>query len=92
MKNPNNKPTKKVTEAAMNLKIRDEAQHHREMSRRRNRLRRWLKNKHEHKHHKYKMVIKELRKEAEKTRLELAEKYRKKLKHLEEKYSEKETV
>ena len=75
----------------MNLKIRDEAQHHREMNRRRDKLRRWLKNRHEHKHYKYKMLIKELRTEAERTRKEMAEKYRKKLKHLEEKYQEKET-
>ena len=86
-----NKPTEKVTEAVMNLKIRDEAQHHREMNRRRDKLRRWLKNRHEHKHYKYKMLIKELRTEAERTRREMAEKYRKKLKHLEEKYQEKET-
>ena len=90
LRHPSKNPTLKVVEAAMELKMRDEAQNHRELTKRKEKMRRWLKKIHQYKIHQYKTVIRDLRREAEKTTAIQKEKYWKKLKHLEDKYQEEE--
>ena len=90
MRDPSNKPTQKVTAAAMEMKMRDESLHHKEMTKRKEKMRRWLAKMIHPKTHKYRMVIRDLRREAEEIRKICREKYRKKLNHLENKYTEKE--
>ena len=48
MRKPDKKPTMKIVEAAMNLKIKDETEHHKEMTRRREETKKWLKKIHGH--------------------------------------------
>ena len=90
MKDPSRKPTQQIVEAAMALKMRDEENLHRELVRRREKLRKWLKGKHEHKKHQYRKLIENLRKEAQKAKEIQIRKYKKKKIHLEKKYKEEE--
>ena len=43
LRNPGKKPTHKITEAVMNLKIKDELNHHRELTKERNKRREQIK-------------------------------------------------
>ena len=84
------KPTQKVVAAVMEMKMRDESQHLREMKRKKEKMRRLLEKTTKPKTYKYKKIIKELRTEAEIARKMSREKYRKKLNHLEMKYGKTE--
>ena len=85
-----NKPTQKVTATVMEMKMRDEAQHLREIRKRKQKMRKWLEREMQPKTHQYKRMIKELRQEAETARQESRDKYKKKLEHLEKKYGQTE--
>ena len=86
----NNKPTKRVIETVMEMKMRDEAQHLREIRKKKQKMRKWLEKTVEPKIHQYKRMIKELRNEAEMARQASREKYKQKLEHLEKKYGQTE--
>ena len=75
--------TEKVVEAAMNIKIWDEAQNHRELTKKREEKKKWLETIYQHKKYQYKKVIGELRAEAEKIKKEQELKFRRKKEHLE---------
>ena len=84
------KPTKKIIETVMEMKMRDEAQHLREIRKKKQKMGKWLEKTVEPKIHQYKRMIKELRNEAEMARQTSREKYKQKLEHLEKKYGPKE--
>ena len=84
------KPTQKIVTTVMEMKIRDEAQHLREIRKKKQKMRKWLEKTMEPKIHQYKRMIKELRREAEMARQSSREKNWKKLEHLEKKYGETE--
>ena len=62
------KPTKKIIETVMEMKMRDEAQHLREIRKKKQKKRKWLEKTMEPKSHQYKRMMKELRNEAEMAR------------------------
>ena len=62
------KPTQKIVTTVMEMKIRDEAQHLREIRKKKQKIRKWLEKTMEPKIHQYKRMIKELRREAEMAR------------------------
>ena len=90
MKDSSNMPNKKVTAAVMDLKLRDEAQHLKEMKRRKEMMRKWLERTTYPKKYQYKQIIKKLRSEAETAREMSRKKYQNKINHLERKYGETE--
>ena len=83
MKDSSNKPKQKVIAAVMDIKMRDEAQHLREMKRKKEMMRKWLERTTFPKTHQYKRMIKKLRIEAETAREISRKKYQNKLNHLE---------
>ena len=85
-----NKPTQRVIETVMEMKMRDEAQHLREIRKKKQKMRKWLEKTVEPKIHQYKRMIRELRNEAEMARHTSREKYKQKLEHLEKKYGQTE--
>ena len=90
MKDSSRKPKEKVIAAVMDIKMKDEAQHLREMKRKKETMRKWLERTTFPKTHQYKRMIKKLRMEAETAREMSREKYQNKLKHLEQRYGETE--
>ena len=84
------RPTNKIVEEAMKLKMRDEAIHHQEMLRKREKMKTWLKKLYSHKIYQYKKTIKELRTGAGRVKKEQEEKYLKKMEHLERKFKKEE--
>ena len=89
-KGSSTKPKQKVISEVMEIKMRDEAQHLREMNKRKEMMRKWLERTTHPKKHQYKMMIKKLRTEAEIAREMSRRKYQNKLDHLERKYGEEE--
>ena len=87
MKDSSN-PTQRVVDTVMEIKMRDESQHLREMNRRKEKMRKLLERTTKPKTYKYKKIIRELRSEAEQARK--LSKYMKKLNHLEMKYGKTE--
>ena len=90
MKDQSNKPKQKVIAAVMEIKIRDEAQHLREMKKKKEMMRKWLERTTHPKTYQYRKMIKKLRTEAETAREMSRKKYQNKLEHLERKYGETE--
>ena len=85
------KKIEKVIETAMTIKIQDEAQHHRELCRKREKRKKWLEAEFKHKKYQYKKLINQLRKEAEKTKKDQKSKYDKKTQHIEAKTKQEDT-
>ena len=91
LKNKNGQD-RKVIKEAMNLKLRDEKKLSHELTLEKNRLRKEIERLFGENTRKTRRIVKRLRQEATKTRVERQQKYEKKLKHLRDKYIEDDEV
>ena len=90
MREQKNKPTEKIVKAAMELKMKDEVLHQKELKRKKEKKRKWLGEKWHKNTLTYRRTVAFLREEARKVKRTLGEKQNKKLKHLREKHREGE--
>ena len=82
--------SKKVLEAAMRVKIKDEQRYREELARRRNLIRKEIQVELGENSRPYRRRMKDLKEKANEERREYEEKYSHKLRHLKEKYMEEE--